>query len=225
VNGSFEVSPKNEVGRLNKRASYDKEVVFRILDAGFLCHLGFVRGDSPEENHPVIIPMLYGRRGEEIFFHGHYSNRMFKRIEESVPICISVALVDGLVFARSLFHHSANYRSVTVFGRAKKIEDDNEKMEALRFITENSMPGRWDVARLPNKSELQTTSVFRLQIETASAKIREGPPLDDKKDIQEMNIWAGVLPVHYTSDEPIPDPTLGKNIPPPLHVTQNYKFE
>jgi len=224
VNGSFEGSAKNEVNRLSKRAAYDKDVVFRILDAGFFCHVAFVRGDSPEENHPVILPMLYGRRGEEIFLHGHSSNRMLKRLEE-VPLCLSVAIVDGLVYARSLFHHSANYRSVVVFGRAKRIEDEKEKNEALRFITENSMPGRWDVARLPNKSELHTTTVLRLQIETASAKIREGPPVDDKKDMEEMNIWAGVLPVHLTSKEPIPDPTLKENILPPLHITQNYKFE
>src|SRR5262249_12610806 len=158
-------------------------------DAGFLAHVGFcVNGQ------PFVIPTLYGRDGDRLYLHGSAASRMLRELDTGIPACVNVTHVDGLVLARSMFHHSMNYRSVVSFGRAKKIEDREHKMEALRVISEHLMRGRWADARGPNDQELKATAVLEFQIEEASAKVRTGGPKDDAEDYA-LPVWAGVLPV------------------------------
>lgn len=196
----YEVSKKNKVVRVANRGSYDKETVYEILDAGFLCQVAFnIDGD------PFIIPTVYGRKGDSIYVHGSVKSRMVNAINKGIPICLSVTHVDGIVLARSVFHHSVNYRSVVVFGEAIELEDRQEKEEALFLISENILKGRWSEAREPTEKEVDITSVLEIKIETASAKIRKGGPMDDKPDY-DLDIWAGVLPINYSYGEPEEDP-------------------
>jgi uncharacterized protein len=200
-------SPRVQVRRLPKRGAYDAETIHAILDAGFLAHVGFC-----VEGQPFVIPTLYGRSGDRLFLHGSAASRMLKHLETGVPACVTVTLIDGLVLARSAFHHSMNYRSVTAFGTARKITGDKPKNEALAVISEHLIRGRWDEARLPNAKELKATTVLEFTIEEASAKIRTGPPGDDEEDYQ-LPIWAGVLPLKLSPGEPVADPRLTPGIP------------
>jgi nitroimidazol reductase NimA-like FMN-containing flavoprotein (pyridoxamine 5'-phosphate oxidase superfamily) len=211
-NPSFEQNPRNQVRRLAKRGQYDKETVYSILDDGFMCHLSFVI-----DGQPFIIPTLYGREGDVIYIHGSHISRMLKHLETGEKLCLSVAHVDGIVLARSLFHHSINYRSAVVFGTGKLVHDNDEKMNALKVISDNLLKSRWEDARLPNHKEMAVTSVIRIEIEDASAKTRSGMPADDKPDY-DLPVWAGVLPVHQHFGTPIPDDALPSTIPIPDYM-------
>ncbi len=188
--------------RLPQRGAFDRETINQILDEGFICHVGFV-----VNGQPFVIPTGYARAGEKLYIHGSQASRMLRTLEQGIQVCLTVTLVDGLVLARSAFHHSMNYRSVVVFGRAAVIDDREEKLAALRELSEHMIPGRWDDVRLPNERELQLTTVLSLPLDEASAKIRSGPPLDDEEDYG-LNVWAGVVPLHLTADAPIADDRL-----------------
>ena len=199
-------SPLNTVKRLPNRGHYDKETIYGILDQHFLCHLAW-----QDQGQPFLIPTAYGREGDTLFVHGSSKSRMLSALTDGRPLSMVVTILDGLVLARSVFHHSMNYRSVVIYGHARELEGD-EKMNALRVITEQIMPGRWDEARLPNEIELKATTALAIEIDTASAKIRTGPPKDDAEDY-DLPIWAGVLPGSYQFNEPITDPAMTSDLP------------
>jgi nitroimidazol reductase NimA-like FMN-containing flavoprotein (pyridoxamine 5'-phosphate oxidase superfamily) len=213
---NFNQTERTTLKRLPKRGSYERETVYQILDEGFVCHVGFT-----VDNRPVVIPTGYGRAGDQLYIHGSAASRMLKTLREGVDVCVTVTLLDGLVLARSSFHHSMNYRSVVIFGRARVVEDEQEKMEALRVFSDHVMRGRWDEARLPNQQELRATLVLALALTEASAKIRTGPPLDDEEDYV-LEVWAGVLPLKMVAGEAVPDPRLeeGKEVP---RYVRDYK--
>ncbi|MDT7602250.1 MAG: uncharacterized protein QOF61_247 [Acidobacteriota bacterium] len=204
---NFERTERTAVRRLPQRASYEREQVYKILDAGFVCHVGFV-----VDGQPFVIPTAYGRAGETLYVHGAAASRMLKTLGAGVDACVAVTLVDGLVLARSAFHHSINYRSVVVFGRARVVEDKEEKIEALRAFMEHVTPGRWDEVREPNERELNATLVLALPLAEASAKVRTGAPIDDEEDLS-LPVWAGVLPLRTTVGEPVCDPLLKAETP------------
>jgi nitroimidazol reductase NimA-like FMN-containing flavoprotein (pyridoxamine 5'-phosphate oxidase superfamily) len=204
--GQFEKKDKNKIIRGAKRAIYDKVEIFNVLDAGFICHISFVINGEP-----MLIPTAYGRDGETIYVHGSIKSRMINVVKKGIPICMAVTHLDGLVLARSAFHHSVNYRSAILFGNAEEVITDEEKSHALYLITENMMNGRWDEVRKPSQKELDITSVLKFKIESASAKIRSGDPVDDKSDY-DLAIWAGVLPLRQGYQEPITDKLLNNNI-------------
>lgn len=185
----YAVSKKNKVRQLREKAAYDQETVHRILDAGLVAHVGFV-----EDGDPLVVPMLFGREGETVFVHGARKARIIRMLERTGTACLNVTLVDGLVYARSAFNSSMNYRSVTIFGKARLIEDHDEKLHALRVITERTMPGRWDEVRAPLDKEVKMTGVVAIDIESASAKVATGMPEDEDEDYA-TPIWAGVLPL------------------------------
>jgi uncharacterized protein len=193
-------TPRTRVIREAHRGVYDRETAFRILDEGFLCHIGFVA-----DGQPFVIPTSYGRKDASLYIHGSAASRMLRQMKDGVPVCVTVTLLDGLVLARSIFNHSMNYRSVVVLGKATLVDDAEEKIEALRLLSEHILPGRWADARQPNERELKQTSVLRLPIEEFSAKVRVGPPIDDEEDYS-FPTWAGVVPLEITAGTPIPDP-------------------
>lgn len=195
----YKIQEKNKIKRNPKRASYDKETVYKILDHNYLCHIAF-----NSEETPFIIPTIYGREGNSIYLHGSVKSRLMNKLREGMPVCISVAMVDGLVLARSAFHHSINYRSVVLFGKAIEVIDNGEKNEAFEVITENVLKGRWNEVRQPTQKELDTTALLKMKIETASAKVRTGGPIDDKEDYN-LDIWAGVIPINKVYGKPIED--------------------
>lgn len=190
-------TPRTQVKRLPKRAVYDRAEIYAILDEGFICHVGFV-----VEGQPYVIPTGYARRGDELLLHGSAASRMLRTLRGSVDVCVTVTLVDGLVLARSAFHHSMNYRSVMILGKACVVSDPAEKMDALRCFTNHVVPGRWDEVRQPTEAELKQTEVLALPIEEASAKIRKGPPLDDEADMA-LPVWAGVVPLRTVAGDPV----------------------
>jgi nitroimidazol reductase NimA-like FMN-containing flavoprotein (pyridoxamine 5'-phosphate oxidase superfamily) len=202
---NFEKTDRNNVKRVPNRGHYDRETIFEILDAGFLCHAGFVVGDQP-----FVIPTLYGRIDDKIYLHGSAASRMLKNLADGIPVCLTVTHVDGLVLARSAFHHSMNYRSAVIFGNALPTSGA-EKVDALFAISEQVLKGRWEETREPNEKELKATSVLRVEIESGSAKIRTGPPGDEAEDY-ELPIWAGVVPIVQDYQLPVPDPKLTGDI-------------
>ena len=208
----YKIDNKNKVKRVPSRGHYDQGTVYTILDAGMVCHVSFVL-----DSHPFIIPTLYGRSGNTIFIHGAASSRMIRNLEQGVPVSLAVTHIDGLVLARSAFHHSMNYRSVVVYGKARLVEEAR-KNEALKVISDNCIAGRWEECRLPSDKELKATSVLEIEIEQASAKIRTGGPNDDKEDYN-LDIWAGVLPYTTVVGEPIADVLLRENVTVPHSVT------
>ncbi len=197
--------------RLPQRGSFERQQINEILDEGFICHVGFV-----VNGEPVVIPTGYARAGDELIIHGSQASRMLRQVGQGIDVCVSVTLIDGLVLARSAFHHSMNYRSVVIFGRARLIEDREEKMSALTALSEHMIPGRWAEVRGPNDRELQLTTVLSIPLTEASAKVRTGPPVDDEDDY-DLPVWAGVIPLQMTASEPIADPRLGANIPTPRY--------
>jgi nitroimidazol reductase NimA-like FMN-containing flavoprotein (pyridoxamine 5'-phosphate oxidase superfamily) len=206
---------RTRVVREPDRAVYEREDIYRILDEGFLCHVGF-----SVDGQPFVIPTSYGRKDANLYIHGSAASRMLRQMKDGVSVCVTVTLLDGLVLARSIFNHSMNYRSVVVLGKAMLVDDPEEKLEALRILSEHIIPGRWDDVRQPNERELKATSVLRLPIEEFSAKVRQGPAIDDEEDYS-FPTWAGVVPVAATVGEPIPDSRL---VPPrdvPAYV-KNY---
>jgi nitroimidazol reductase NimA-like FMN-containing flavoprotein (pyridoxamine 5'-phosphate oxidase superfamily) len=205
-------SERTEVRRLPKRGQYDEATIHAILDAHFLAHVGFV-----VDGQPFVIPTLFGRKGSTLYLHGSAASRMMRHLETGVPACVTVTLVDGLVLARSAFHHSMNYRSVVAFGTAKKIEGEEAKNEALKNISNHLLNGRWDEVRPPAPQELKATTVLEFVIEDASAKVRSGPPGDDEEDYA-LPVWAGVLPVALKAGDPVPDERLIPGTPVPEYV-------
>ena len=206
-------SARTRVVREPERGIYDRETAYQVLDQGFICHIGFV-----VEGQPFVVPTAYGRDGDKLYVHGSAASRMLRRLNEGVPICLTVTLLDGLVLARSVFNHSMNYRSVMVLGVAIAIEDREEKLAALRAISEHILPGRWDDSRQPNDKELKATLVMRLPIDEFSAKVRTGPPNDDEEDYS-FPTWAGVIPLEMLAREPISDPRLNPDRPAPTYAT------
>ena len=203
---------RSELRRIPVRGSHDWDTIGRILDAGFLAHVGFC-----VEGQPFVIPTLYGREGDKLYLHGSAASRMLRELETGIPACVTVTLVDGLVLSRSAFDHSMNYRTVVAFGMAKKIVDRVEKIESLRVISEHLIPGRWAEVRRPSESELKATSVLEFSIDEASAKVRSGPPLDNEKDYGSP-VWAGVLPLEVRSCTPISDDNLVEGVVVPDYV-------
>lgn len=212
ANHEFAKTTRNQVRRISKLGKYDKNTIYRILDKAFLCHVSFCVNEQP-----FIIPTLYSRSDDAIYIHGSHISRMLKHLSEGVRICLSVTLVDGLVLARSAFNHSMNYRSAVVFGTGKLVECEKEKLGALKAISDHLLPNRWEDCRPPTVKELNVTSVIKIEIEEASAKIREGMPIDDKKDYK-LPIWAGVLPINQTFGEPIEDLQISKKVTLPAYL-------
>jgi nitroimidazol reductase NimA-like FMN-containing flavoprotein (pyridoxamine 5'-phosphate oxidase superfamily) len=206
---------RTRVVREPDRAVYDRETVYRILDEGFLCHVGFT-----VDGQPFVIPTSYGRKDANLYIHGSAASRMLRQMKEGVQVCITVTLLDGLVLARSVFNHSMNYRSVIVLGKATLVDDPEEKLGALRVLSEHILRGRWDDSRQPNERELKATSVLRVPIEEYSAKVRSGPPVDDAEDYS-FPTWAGVIPLEMKAGIPINDPQLEPNRPEPGYA-KNY---
>jgi nitroimidazol reductase NimA-like FMN-containing flavoprotein (pyridoxamine 5'-phosphate oxidase superfamily) len=208
----MKLTKRTELRRLPNRGSHDAEAIYRILDAAFLAHVGFqVNGQ------PFVIPTLYGRSEDILYLHGSAVSRTLNELAVGVPACVTVTLLDGLVLARSAFHHSMNYRSVVAFGTARKVEEAGQKQRALRIISEHLMAGRWNDVRVPTEQELKATAVLEFSIEEASAKIRQGPPLDDEDDYR-LPIWAGVLPLRVEAATPIPDSRLANGSEVPRYV-------
>ncbi len=200
--------------RLPQRGAFDRESINQILDEGFICHVGFA-----VDGQPYVIPTGYARAGDRLFIHGSQASRMLRTLGQGIDVCLTVTLIDGLVLARSAFHHSMNYRSVVVFGRATVVDEREEKLSALRALSDHMIPGRWDDVRKPSERELQLTTVLSLPLDEASAKVRTGPPLDDEEDY-ELPVWAGVIPLRMVANAPHPDPRLPENREPPEYVVR-----
>ena len=199
------------VRRRPQRGAYDEATIVAILDATFLCHVGFVL-----DGQPFVIPTSFGRSGRTIYIHGAAASRMLRELSTGLPVCVTVTLVDGLVLARSIFHHSINYRSVVILGSATPCEGE-EKLRGLKVVSDHIVPGRWAEVRPPNPIELRTTSLLKLEITEASAKIRQGPPIDDEEDYA-LGCWAGVLPFTLAAQEPMSDPLLASGIAVPDYI-------
>jgi nitroimidazol reductase NimA-like FMN-containing flavoprotein (pyridoxamine 5'-phosphate oxidase superfamily) len=205
-------SARTRLVREADRAVYDRAAAYRILDEGFICHVGFVA-----DGQPFVIPTGYGRVGDNLYIHGSAASRMLRRVDEGVAVCVTVTLLDGLVLARSIFNHSMNYRSVVILGMARAVNDPTEKLEALRLLSEHILPGRWVESRLPNEKELKATLVLRLPIEEFSAKVRQGPAVDDEEDYS-FATWAGVVPLTLVAGEPIDDARLMPGLKAPEYA-------
>ncbi len=210
---NFQPTTRNRVKRLHQRAHYDRETIYRILDAGFVCHVGYTIDD-----HPYVTATSYWRCDDQIYWHGSSASRMLRRIKQKVPVCINVSLIDGLVLARSGMHSSINYRSVMLFGKAAALNDDQEKLQALEAFSERITPGRWRELRPVKAQELKATTVLSMAIEEAVAKERNGPPNDDEEDY-ELDVWAGELPLRLVADPPVSDPRLKPGIATPSYLT------
>lgn len=213
---TFPETDRTRLKRLPKRGHFDRETVYSILDEGFICHVGFA-----VNGQPFVIPTGYARAGDTLYIHGSQASRMLRSLAGGIDACVTVTIVDGLVLARSAFHHSMNYRSVVVFGRATLVDDGAEKLAALTALSEHIVPGRWADVREPNEQEMKLTTVLQLPLEEASAKVRTGPPLDDEEDYA-LPIWAGVIPLRLVTGEPINDPRLSDGIPLPDYAAR-YK--
>jgi nitroimidazol reductase NimA-like FMN-containing flavoprotein (pyridoxamine 5'-phosphate oxidase superfamily) len=196
---NYTPTARTKVRRLPKRASYDKQAVHAILDEGFICHIGFAL-----DSQPYVIPTIYARAEQTLYVHGSAASRTLRTLTQGVPVCITVTLLDGLVLARSAFHHSLNYRSVVVIGSAHLVSDPEEKLRALHLITNHVAPRRWEEVRAPNALELKQSSVLALPLQQVSAKIRRGPPVDDEADYS-LPVWAGVVPVGMHLGTPLDD--------------------
>jgi uncharacterized protein len=200
---------RTRIAREPQRAVYDREAVFEILDEGFICHVGFAI-----EGQPYVLPTSYARKGDLLLIHGSAASRMLRQAGGGIPVCVTVTLLDGLVLARSIFNHSMNYRSVVVLGKATSIEDRDEKLAALQALSEHILPGRWKDTRQPNELELKATSVLQLAIEEFSAKVRQGPVIDDEDDYS-FPTWAGIVPLTMVSHPPVDDSRLLEGITAP----------
>src|ERR1700674_3407382 len=207
---AYAPTTRTRVVRESHRGVYDRAAAYQILDEGFICHVGFVA-----DGQPFVIPTAYGRVGDNLYIHGSAASRMLRNLDKGIPVCVTVTLLDGLVLARSIFNHSMNYRSVVVLGTAVAVLDAKEKLAALQSISEHILPGRWADSRQPNERELKQTLVMRLPIEEFSAKVRQGPPIDDEEDYS-FPTWAGVIPLEMVPGPPIKDPRLDPTTPVPL---------
>ena len=205
---SFSPTDRTTVRRLPKRGVYDKAEVYAILDEGFICHVGFAI-----DGQPYVIPTGYARLGDEIYLHGSAASRMLRALGDGLDVCVTVTLVDGFVLSRSAFHHSINYRSVVILGRARVLTDPAQKLIAMRAFTNHILPGRWEEVRQPSDQELKSTMVLALLLEEVSAKVRKGPPIEDEGDVPRPT-WAGVVPLHGQLGEPVPMDDLPPGVPP-----------
>jgi uncharacterized protein len=209
---TFSPTERTRVVREPHRGSFDRETIYKILDEGFVCHVGFNVDDQP-----YVIPTMFARAGDAIYFHGSAASRMLRGLSSGLAVCITVTLIDGLVLARSVFNHSMNYRSVVVLGNAKLVDAPEEKLSALRAFTEKILPGRWVDVRQPNEKELKATSILRLPLNEVSAKMRIGDVIDDEPDY-DLPVWAGVLPLRLTTLDPIRDGRCDASLPTPASV-------
>jgi nitroimidazol reductase NimA-like FMN-containing flavoprotein (pyridoxamine 5'-phosphate oxidase superfamily) len=207
---------RTTIHRLPKRGKYDRDTINAILDEALICHVGFV-----VDGQPYVIPTGFARVENDLYIHGSSASRMLRSIAKGIDVCVTVTLLDGLVLARSAFHHSMNYRSVVILGKAELVVDTDEKNAALEAFTEHIIPGRWADVRWPTELELKATTVLRLPIDEASAKIRSGDPVDDDEDYS-MDVWAGVLPLSLSVGQPVDDAKLSSGIATPDHAL-NYK--
>jgi nitroimidazol reductase NimA-like FMN-containing flavoprotein (pyridoxamine 5'-phosphate oxidase superfamily) len=207
-------TPRTTLKRLPQRGRYDRELINQILDEGFVCHVGFA-----VDGQQFVIPTGYARVGDSLVIHGSQASRMLRTLGQGIDVCVTVTLIDGLVLARSAFHHSMNYRSVVVFGRATVVENPAAKVEALRALSEHMIPGRWDDVREPDERELQQTTVLSLPLVEASAKVRTGPPLDDEEDYG-LSVWAGIIPLRLMAEPPVDDPRLSANSEVPKYAVE-----
>jgi len=212
MSSSSAPTPRTRVVREPQRAVYDRSVINRILDEGFICHVGFVI-----DGQPFVIPTSYGRHEDVLYIHGSAASRMLRNVSGGIPMCVTVTLIDGLVLARSIFNHSMNYRSVVVLGTGTAIEDREDKLTALRFLSEHLVPGRWNEARQPNEKELKATTILRVPIQEFSAKVRKGPVIDDEEDYA-FPVWAGVVPLNLVVSDPIDDSRLADGIGVPDYI-------
>ena len=207
----LEPTPRTALRRLPARGHFDRATVNAILDEALVCHVGFVA-----DGQPFVIPTIHARAGDQVFVHGSAASRMLKTLQGGVPVCLTATLLDGLVLARSAFHHSMNYRSVVLLGTATEVDDPAEKRAAFRALVEHVAPGRYAAVRPPTDDEVTGTLVLRLPIDEGSAKVRTGPPIDDEADYG-LPVWAGVIPLALRTGAPIPDPRLD-----PEHATPRY---
>jgi nitroimidazol reductase NimA-like FMN-containing flavoprotein (pyridoxamine 5'-phosphate oxidase superfamily) len=205
-------SPRTKLRRLPKRGAHDRRTIDAILDEALISHVGFVH-----DGRPAVIPTLHARVGDEVLIHGSAASRMLRALATGIDACLTATLIDGLVLARSAFHHSVNYRSVVLYGTARLVEEPGERERALEAFTERLMPGRWADVRRPTRKELKATTVLRLPIREGSAKIRTGPPIDDDEDYA-LAAWAGVVPMQLTRGDPVADPLLRTGIPVPAYA-------
>jgi nitroimidazol reductase NimA-like FMN-containing flavoprotein (pyridoxamine 5'-phosphate oxidase superfamily) len=205
---AFSPTGRTTVRRLPQRGVYDKAAVYAILDEGFICHVGFAI-----DGQPYVIPTGYARSGDQIFFHGSAASRMMHALGDGLDVCVTVTLVDGFVLSRSAFHHSINYRSVVILGRARVVTERAEKLMALRCFTNHILPNRWEEVRQPSDQELKATAVLAVPLEEVSAKVRQGPPVEDDGDIA-IPTWAGVVPLRGQLGEPVPMDDLVPGVPP-----------
>jgi len=211
----YEQTKRNRVTRIPERAKYDEETIFAIIDEALICHVGFV-----VQGKPVVIPTIHARDGNRLLLHGSSASRMLRHFKEGNDICVTVTLLDGLVLARSVFHHSMNYRSVVLFGNGTIVDDTDQKMRGLKVLTDHLIPGRWNEARLPSDKEMNATTLISMTIEEGTAKIREGHPSDDEEDY-DLPVWAGVIPIQQHIMAPVDDEQLTKGISVPDYVL-NY---
>ncbi|PYV94498.1 MAG: pyridoxamine 5'-phosphate oxidase family protein [Acidobacteria bacterium] len=208
-------TPRTRVVREPHRGIYDRATAYQILDEGLICHVGFII-----DGQPFVIPTGYGRKDDSLYIHGSAASRMLRNLDQGIAVCVTVTLLDGLVLARSIFNHSMNYRSVVVLGTAVAVNDPQEELDALRALSEHILPGRWADVRQPNERELKATLVMRLPIEEFSAKVRQGPPIDDEEDYG-FPTWAGVIPLTLVPAEPAADPRLSVKMTVPQYA-RNY---
>jgi hypothetical protein len=213
---TFVPTDRTRVVREANRAVYDREAIYKILDEAFVCHAGF-----SVDGQPFVIPTMFARVGDSLYFHGSAASRMLRSLSSGLPVCITVTLLDGLVLARSVFNHSMNYRSVVALGHATLIDDPAEKLRALQAFTEKLIPGRWNDARQPNEKELKATSILKLPLTEISAKVRTGDVEDDPEDYA-LPIWAGVIPFRLVADPPLRDSRCDSAIPTPAY-TVNFR--
>jgi len=206
---NFVPTERTTLRRLPKRGVFERADVYQILDEGFICHVGFIA-----EGKPVVIPTSYWRVEDDLYIHGSAASRMLTSLEDGLDVCVTVTLVDGLVLARSAFHHSINYRSVVAFGRAQIVADADEKLRLVEYFTNHIIPGRWNEVRPPNDAELRATLVLKLPLSEVSAKVRTGPPIDDEEDYI-LPIWAGVLPLRLIADSPVADDRVPNEVSTP----------
>jgi nitroimidazol reductase NimA-like FMN-containing flavoprotein (pyridoxamine 5'-phosphate oxidase superfamily) len=208
----FKITGRNKVKSAPARADYNKQTVYDIIDCSLICHVGFTVNEQP-----FVIPTIHVRIDNTIYFHGSNKSRLINHIAGGNQVCISVTKLDGLVLARSVFHHSMNYRSAVIFGSGRLITGREDKLKVFKAITEKLVAGRWGDARIPNEKEIEVTAVASVEIEDASAKIRRGPPGDDKDDYK-LNIWAGEIPIEEVRKNPVPDPQLGDAVKLPDYL-------
>jgi len=209
---SISPTERTRVVREAHRGAYDRETIYKVLDEAYVCHVGFAI-----DGQPFVIPTLFARAGDAIYFHGSAASRMLRNVSEGISVCVTVTLTDGFVLARSVFNHSMNYRSVVALGKAILVEAPEEKLEALRAFTEKIIPGRWNDARQPNEKELKATSILRLPLTEVSAKIRSGPVEDDAADYA-LLVWAGIIPLALTPGAPVRDERCDPAIPTPAYA-------